>query len=1546
MNTKNNIAATVGTRSRASVIWRTAFAAAAFCVATASSPSFAASLTHRWSFNGTTDAQCLADSVGNANATKMAKGNITWSDGRAVYAGGGGAGYLNLGTGVIDTDDATLEFWVTPGTQSAWSYMFTYGLCDSDDKNLFTVSWSRERNTENDRLARNELNLIYNGTSYDSGEQKFGTFVPGVPYHFSMTFKKSGGDTTLRLMSRNVATGAILSERTVTIPGWTTATAAANGWALTLGHNPWKNSDFDNVATYDDVRIWNGVLSDEQIAAGVVAGPDVILGGRTTSDSAGFDIAAGSSFTIGKSGMFWTSGTVGIGAGASIVFDTANYSGTEMKFVTGGFTLPAGASSVLDFVTLTDSDNYTASVDGDTIVVSSVQPAYAKWTGASAPASAADLANSANWTCYGKDGTTVVSGVPGGATTLLIDGTTSFSLPAGVLPTWGSVLVGGHSATMKAKRAGSPGNFSSAWIGKAISEYNTNVAQTEITHLYRSTSAGNSPSEMANSLLRFDGWVYVAAAKAGKWVLNYSFDDVLALALDGEWLFAHPTYRYGRTSGCHVSEGWHRFTVLAGDTGGGYGSACVIGSMKYPFVIAVNGGSNIAFTSDNFTFGSGASTVTLAGDCDWSALGEIRISNGTTIDLQGHNLTLSDMTSDYIGTVITNSAAKKSVMYFLDEPLESKACSEGLVKEVDVKIILAKDGDQVATWTGAVSGDPSNANNWEDLAGEPVVPTAAYTVKVAGGNVNLQAPAGTDIACKSFEIGNCTLTANCDWRGLSKTPVIVGTANLNGHNLTLNRLSAVAGATLTGGDGSAVAFVPDESATVAKLSETAYIDNIANLTLSGDAKILFRKKDGNGTLTVTEMLLGNSLRSEVAQSAGTVSLGDKIHKIGDVAGKTGVYTLADGTITTGGNSEFIIGSSGNGTFNMTGGTVTLGNWGSIARWANGNGTFNISGGTFNATKEGREIYMACANNTKGTLNASGNAILNLRGLWMGVWSSSTRSAYANFSENAVMNILGDIRIGSDTSTQGDITVRDNATINSTGAILLGRDGIGTLSLGGGTVNANSGVTIANGSGATGTLTLSGGVLNTKFLKKGGGKATTMFAGGKIVAKDASNAATFISGIGDVKYGAGGLTVDTAGYSVTMASNTVSYVSHGSALVKQGAGTLTVDALPPVDTVKVEGGTLALTADGDNAASASLAHRWSFNNDSKADSVTGDDATFTSTITFVDGMARIPGGAKNDNYIELGSNRLPSDSVTMEFWVTIRADAAWPKMFCLGASSSDVIGFTFHRDSNSGPSSIDVYPGGGMWTGTGTLTKDVPYYFAFTFLANPEDGSTVLKAYCVNTSTGALVGTINQTLANWRLAEKITQNMFRLGYSFWNDGAAQADYDEVRVWLGALSADAVALSATKGPDASADDIAAIVAKNGETVSADRTLAFAGGTLDLGGNTLHQSIVKSGGGTVRNGTLDITDRIVVNLADCIAGNCLAANGTIDFTGATLVLEDPEVLASHSSSITFVKSAAGGSVTFIGVPACELPKGWSISTSGGKARLMKEGFSIFVR
>ena len=274
------------------------------------------------------------------------------------------------------------------------------------------------------------------------------------------------------------------------------------------------------------------------------------------------------------------------------------------------------------------------------------------------------------------------------------------------------------------------------------------------------------------------------------------------------------------------------------------------------------------------------------------------------------------------------------------------------------------------------------------------------------------------------------------------------------------------------------------------------------------------------------------------------------------------------------------------------------------------------------------------------------------------------------------------------------------------------------------------------------------------------------------------------------------------------------------------------------------------------------------------------------------------------------------------------------MFCLGKDSGSCLAFTFNRNSDSGVSGLDVAPNGGTYTGTGTLDANTPYYLAFTLKPNAS-GGTEIKGYYYNATTGALVGSFTQTLANWSLIDKIIQQSFCLGYSFWNDPDAYADYDEVRVWSGALSADAIALSAQKGPDATAADIAEIVAAS----PAARTLTLAGGTLDLGGNTLTQPNLMGNGGTVRNGTLTVTDTIRINVGDSIF-----ASGTIDLTNAKVELFDPENL---TTGFYFIKAAPSATLSIVGKPeATNLPTGWQISVTSSGAKIQKVGFSIFLR
>ena len=130
-------------------------------------------------------------------------------------------------------------------------------------------------------------------------------------------------------------------------------------------------------------------------------------------------------------------------------------------------------------------------------------------------------------------------------------------------------------------------------------------------------------------------------------------------------------------------------------------------------------------------------------------------------------------------------------------------CATGLVLDGDdLQVALGGAGDAVeAVWTGAADAAASNPANWHctNLAGEQVanaLPSRLTTVHIAG-TVALQIPSDSGFVCADVVLGDCTLAADCDWRGLGTLPVS-GTIDLAGHRLYT---SGVTGAgTITSGD--------------------------------------------------------------------------------------------------------------------------------------------------------------------------------------------------------------------------------------------------------------------------------------------------------------------------------------------------------------------------------------------------------------------------------------------------------------------------------------------------------------------------------------------------------------------------------------------------------------------------------------------------------------------------------------------------------------------------------------------------------------------------
>ena len=163
-----------------------------------------------------------------------------------------------------------------------------------------------------------------------------------------------------------------------------------------------------------------------------------------------------------------------------------------------------------------------------------------------------------------------------------------------------------------------------------------------------------------------------------------------------------------------------------------------------------------------------------------------------------------------------------------------------------------------------------------------------------------------------------------------------------------------------------------------------------------------------------------------------------------------------------------------------------------------------------------------------------------------------------------------------------------------------------------------------------------------------------------------------------------------------------------------------------------------------------------------------------------------------------------------------------------------------------------------------------------------------------------------------------------------------------MWRGVLNDAALTLSAQKGPDATEADIAEIMAATSAADPVTRTLELGpGATLEIpAGATFTQPIVK-GCGTVSGGTLKVSDSLVVK-----TGETLLASGTVDLTGAKIVISDPDGLES-GGSFKFLMPPADKTLTIVGTPEVEgMPIGCKLLISEDGARIVKAGFLILLR
>ena len=222
--------------------------------------------------------------------------------------------------------------------------------------------------------------------------------------------------------------------------------------------------------------------------------------------------------------------------------------------------------------------------------------------------------------------------------------------------------------------------------------------------------------------MRYDGWVYVSAEEAGTWNVNQRYDDYYGFAIDGSWKLLNHTYTANKMVSFAITEGWHRFQIVCGETTGGEGANGASNGMSYggkpwPMLVSVNGGDYVPFTPTHFTMGTGRNVVTLNADCDWRGLGTVTLPAGAVIDLNGHTLKVKGLSADdYVGaqvtsrnmldTTVTPPSVLSSAMMWFDA---SDASTLTLDADGRVRSWTSKaSGNLVATCPAASDASPEN----------------------------------------------------------------------------------------------------------------------------------------------------------------------------------------------------------------------------------------------------------------------------------------------------------------------------------------------------------------------------------------------------------------------------------------------------------------------------------------------------------------------------------------------------------------------------------------------------------------------------------------------------------------------------------------------------------------------------------------------------------------------------------------------------------------------------------------------------------------------
>ena len=278
---------------------------------TASSAASKANLVHRWSFNG--DAR---DSIGGTSAAISGSASLEAKPGSVAIPGGAhGTSTVDLGSGLIPTgsEGFTVEVWGTLVEESAWAMCFEIGSRGSGgSRDALVFAWLGSAAGKGG-LYGPTLDMYYSDRVNAYSRSKFEV---GKEYHVAVTFSPTGdGGWTVTCWRQEAGTGRIENVVSMTAPsGWSPSLQNASKFLLGTS----LASDADGNCMYNEVRIWDRPLSEDEIVLNDVAGPDVVDGSFVKKGAGTLTLTGENTFAAP---VRIEAGTLALAAGATLAED-------------------------------------------------------------------------------------------------------------------------------------------------------------------------------------------------------------------------------------------------------------------------------------------------------------------------------------------------------------------------------------------------------------------------------------------------------------------------------------------------------------------------------------------------------------------------------------------------------------------------------------------------------------------------------------------------------------------------------------------------------------------------------------------------------------------------------------------------------------------------------------------------------------------------------------------------------------------------------------------------------------------------------------------------------------------------------------------------------------------------------------------------------------------------------------------------------------------------------------------------------------------------